>query len=496
MNPDLDDPRLTAFALGELEGEECARIEAFLAENEPARWFVAELRVTAALLNEGLCGEVSPGLDDARREAIFAQEIDAAPPLRLHLDDAPERTDIYRVITHPGFEARRYRAQLLAIAATVAIVAAGLTLLFSSMYHSHGGSGQVAASAPNSPPLVMPQGDGGGEKLTVPGDGMASRPPRDLIGSAPGEQDGSSQPFGISSAISVAPIRVPATGESGGGGYALTIENPFFEAGRNPLSGFSFHVGHSSYAAVGHAIGQKKLPGKDDVRIEQLVNFFPYDYAVPKDGETFAAHIEVAACPWQRQHRLVRIGLKARELAQAQSVAEDLRIRVEFNPAQVTAYRLIGYDRRLLTKDESGDRIKHNHVDAGQAVTALYEVIPTGAAAATGEEPLKYQKPAELTAAAQSRELLTVQLRYLDPAGPVKSQSFAAVDPGAAAPEASADFQFAAAVAGFGLVLRDSPHKAEATYDIVLSLAQSGIRGDVLGERGRFIELVQQAKRL
>jgi hypothetical protein len=503
MSTTPDNPRLTAYALDELDGEDRAEIESLLAHSEPARRFVADVRATSAILRDQFSLEPAPGLDDARRAAILSEETEPVAALRLHVDDAEERTDVYHVITHPGPGARRYRAELLAIAAAVAIVATALTLILSSLFRARTpANGPLASSrSPSTPqvPFIFTPGNLTIDKPPVVSEGFASHPPRELIAQMPADRDGPVPPFGVAGAISVAPIQVPTTGESTGtvAAYALTIENPFFDAGRNPLSTFAFNVGNSSYAAVRRALAQHQLPAKDAVRIEQFVNFFPYHYSAPTEGETFAAHIEVAGCPWQIKHRLVRIGLKGKELPAVQPIAEDVQIRVEFNPAKVGAYRLIGYDRRLLTRAVSIEADHHNQVTSGQSVTALYEIIPAGAAIPSVEEPLKYQKPPELTAAAKANELLTVQLRYVDPqaASAPKAQFFAAVDP-AAASEPSDDFKFAAAVAAFGLLLRDSPHKSDATYDLVLALAEAGQHSDALGERAKFLDLIRQAQRI
>lgn len=507
MSTTPDDPRLTAYAIGELDDEDRAEIESFLADSEPARRFVADIRATSAMLRDQLAFEQSPGLDEARRAAIVSEEPEPIPVLRLHVDDVQEhmeeRTDVYHVITHPGAGARRYRAELLAIAAAVAIVATALTLILSSLFRAHGPvNGPLASkTSPSTPqiPFIFTPGNLTVDKPPVIPDGFTSHPPRELISQTSADRDGPIPSIGIAGAISVAPIQLPTTGESTGAApaYALTIENPFSDARRNPLSSFSFNVGNTSYAAVRRALADHQLPAKDAVRIEQLVNFFPYHYAPPTDGQAFAAHIEVAECPWQATHRLVRIGLKARELPAAQPIAEDMQIRVEFNPAKVGAYRLVGFDRRLLTRAVPIESDHHTQVNAGQSVTALYEIIPAGISIPPTEQSLRYQKPPELTAAANANELLTVELRYTDPqsASAPQAQFFAAADP-AVATAPSDDFKFAAAVAAFGLLLRDSPHKSNATYDLALSLAQAGQRSNTLGERAKFLDLIRQAQRI
>ena len=493
MNLNLNDPQLTAYALGELNSEEQADLEAHLSDDEPARAFVADLRATARRLSDEFALESSPGLDDARRAALFT----AAEFLpSSHLIDAKDRSDVYHVITHPTAGNRRYRFELFAIAASVALVATLLTLVFTSVFRSRKAStGPFAENAARSTPLIVPQFTGNADRFPEIPEGFSSRLPRDLIAQAPEDV---ALPFGVS-AIALVPNPLSTTQDSGGfpGLANVTLENPFFDSRHVPVSVFAYHVGNGSYSAVRHAIEQKQRPSADTVRIEQLINYFPYHYAAPINGETFAADIEIAACPWLPQHRLVRIGLKGKDAADGNVIAENLQIRVEFNPAQVGAYRLIGYDRRSISRRVSGDSSKHNQIIAGQSVTALYEVIPAGGGLPTAEDALKYQSPAELTPAARTPEWLTVQLRYIDPIGSdARLQSFAAADRSGVNPEPSNDFKFAAAVAGFGLVLRESPHRGEASYDLLLTLSEAGQRSEILGERSKFIELLQQARRL
>src|SRR5205085_10358400 len=118
------------------------------------------------------------------------------------------------------------------------------------------------------------------------------------------------------------------------------------------LSSFAFNTGNGSFDAVRRALSSKRLPDRNAVRIEELLNAFPYHYAAPANGEDFASNIEIASCPWRPDHRLVRIGLKARDISEHALVAKDLNVGVEFNPALVSAYRLIGYDRRVLTRPQ------------------------------------------------------------------------------------------------------------------------------------------------
>jgi Ca-activated chloride channel family protein len=189
------------------------------------------------------------------------------------------------------------------------------------------------------------------------------------------------------------------------------------------------------------------------------------------------------------------------------TIAKDVKTQVEFNPAKVSAYRLIGYENRLLAKEDFNDDKKDaGEIGAGHTVTALYEVVPVGAEEARGAgaaprpavDALKYQKPAApALKPTGSGELLTVKLRYKEPDGAEsKLLEFPVTDGGATAGRASADFKFAAAVAAFGMILRDSPHKGGATFGTVLELAHEGLGRDDAGYRAEFLAMVQKAKAL
>jgi Ca-activated chloride channel family protein len=463
--------------------------------------------------------------------------------------------------------------------------------------------------------------------------------------------------------------------------YARIDESEFQSTTEHPLSTFAIDVDTASYANVRRFLGENRLPPADAVRIEELVNYFPYAYAPPAGDAPFAVHTEVTGCPWEPSHRLVRIGLKAKEIPVAQrppsnlvflidvsgsmelpdklplvksalrllveqlresdrvamvvyagssglvlpgtsgdrkdqilaaidrleaggstnggsgielayrtaaegfrkggtnrvilatdgdfnvgvtssgeltrlieeqakggvflsvlgfgtgnlkdatmeqladrgngnyayidtinearkalveqltgtllTVAKDVKIQVEFNPAHAASYRLVGYENRQLAAEDFRDDAKDaGEIGAGHTVTALYEVIPTGIeAGGRPVDPLRYQTPREL--AAQSDELLTVKLRYKQPEGRESVPLELIVrDPGAAFGSASADSRFAAAVAEFGMVLRESPHRGVATYDSVIALAEDA--GAAAGDEHRreFVELARKAKAL
>lgn len=179
------------------------------------------------------------------------------------------------------------------------------------------------------------------------------------------------------------------------------------------------------------------------------------------------------------------------------TIAKDVKLQLEFNPQQVAAYRLIGYENRLLRDEEFNDDTKDaGEIGAGHTVTAFYELVPAGGKTPTASvDPLKYQQQVQPAEAAQSGESLTLKLRYKQPDGAEsKLLTHVVKDAGARFSAADNDLQFAAAVAGFGLLLRDSPYQGNLTYAGVLELALAARGSDEEGYRAEFIEVVKKAQ--
>lgn len=178
------------------------------------------------------------------------------------------------------------------------------------------------------------------------------------------------------------------------------------------------------------------------------------------------------------------------------TVAKDVKLQVEFNPARVAAYRLVGYENRLLNDEDFNDDTKDaGDLGAGHIVTALYEIVPVGVESPVRVgtvDPLRYQDRA-LTRG-ESRDWFTVKLRYQDPAGSPSRLLERVVRNETASP--SADFRFATAVAGFGMLLRDSEHKGNSTWAGVLAAARSARGDDPQGYRAEFIRIVEAARLL
>jgi Ca-activated chloride channel family protein len=465
--------------------------------------------------------------------------------------------------------------------------------------------------------------------------------------------------------------------------YAKVIDNPFHRAVFEPLSTFSVDVDTASYANVRRFLSQNMLPPRDAVRIEELLNYFPYADVAPSNSNEhpFAVHVEVAGCPWNAQNRLARIGIAARPIeqtgrppsnlvflvdvsgsmeqpnklplvqwglqrlveqlgendqvaivvyagasglvlpstscihkaemmsaieqlraggstnggagiqlayeiavgnfiikgtnrvilatdgdfnvgttstgdlvrlieAKAKSgvflsvlgfgmgnikdstleqladkgnghyayidspreaykvlveemgstlvtVAKDVKVQVEFNPSKVGAYRLIGYENRLLAHQEFNDDTKDaGEIGAGHHVTALYELVPPGK---EGDLPtidrLKYAAPP--ASAALSDESFTVKLRYKQPDGDTsRLLELGVVDAGRSFGEASDDLKFACAVAGFGMLLRAGADTGSMTYSGVLEIATPTLSRDPSGYRREFVAAVRQAEKL
>lgn len=183
------------------------------------------------------------------------------------------------------------------------------------------------------------------------------------------------------------------------------------------------------------------------------------------------------------------------------TVAKDVKLQIEFNPQKVQSYRLIGYESRLLNKEDFNDDTKDaGEMGAGHTVTAFYEVVPVGIKGAVpAVDELKYQKSTQSkfqkTGDSASNELLTVKLRYKLP-NEDKSTKMEVALIDSQKDNVSGDFRFASSVAMLGQLLRNSDFKGTASYENVLSLAKEALGADELGYRREFVRLVEVAKGL
>jgi len=184
------------------------------------------------------------------------------------------------------------------------------------------------------------------------------------------------------------------------------------------------------------------------------------------------------------------------------TVAKDVKLQVEFNPTRVRSYRLVGYENRVLAKEDFNDDKKDaGDMGAGHTVTALYEVVPVGAKSARGTapgvDPLKYQAPLAPSAAATSDELLTVAVRFKPPTGETsKKLTHVVRDDAVPFVRASADQRFAAAVAHFALVLRESKTLTGQTLVQSRKLAEAAIGDDAPADRRELFSMIDRARAL
>lgn len=296
--------------------------------------------------------------------------------------------------------------------------------------------------------------------------------------------------------------KLQAGGSTAGGegiqlAYKLAQEN-FLKSGNNRVilaTDGDFNVGVSSDAELVRLIEQKREQGVfltvlgvgtgnlQDSRMEQLANKGNGNYAYI-DNQLEAKKVLVK-----------EIG------GTLLTIAKDVKIQVEFNPEKVQGYRLIGYENRLLrNEDFKDDKKDAGELGAGHSVTALYEIIPVGVKSDVklpDVDTLKYQQKAVEQTAYKSDELMQVKLRYKAP-NQATSQllTYPLVDKGLKLEKASTNFKFSAAVAEFGMVLRESQYKGDASFDEVLKLANQSQGVDLDGYRAEFIRLVTKSKSL
>jgi Ca-activated chloride channel family protein len=466
--------------------------------------------------------------------------------------------------------------------------------------------------------------------------------------------------------------------------YAKISENNFKGALDNPLSTFSIDVDAASYSNIRRYINGGNLPPKDAVRVEEMINYFDYNYEQPKGADPVNIITEVNTAPWNKAHRLVHIGIKAKNIATEKlppsnlvflidvsgsmeapnklpllisslrlltdnlrdqdkvaivvyagssglvlpstsgdnkqaikealsklsaggstaggagiklaykvaaenfikdgnnriilatdgdfnvgassdadmqtlieekrksgvfltvlgfgmgnykdskmeiladkgngnyayiddinearkvlinefggtlfTVAKDVKLQVEFNPEKVQAYRLIGYENRLLNNEDfNDDRKDAGEMGAGHTVTALYEIIPVGVKSkfTNSVDALKYQKTSS-SSNNTSNELLTVKMRYKQPDGDKsKLLQKAIVDQGNTnVQQASDNFKFSASVAMLGMLLRQSAFVQQGSFDTAIDLAESAKGADKEGYRAEYVKLAKSAKLL
>ena len=419
----IDELKLIAYALDELDEPERSTIARVTAESSEARRFVADTQELARILRSDYSLELN-------RESIARKELAAVNEDTFWSKSGP-----------------------LAIAAILAVLAV---------------IGAVALSSHKSDiPLLS------GSSLSR--DLARARPEPNEFGSVEGEDPAQSSQN--------------QSAEADAGPYAYTGERPFVSVVSRPRSSVRLLVNSASYLDVRRSINGGVLPARDAVRIEGMINHFPYDYPQPSGGELFSLNANVVTCPWETSHRLVRIGLKGSE---AIAVSEDSGIEVEFNRRHVTSYRLIGYDRQASERqDMNRPNVGWERIPTWYSLTVLYEVVVTGSKSPT-------TAARSVGGSAQSSDhLLSIKLRLTTAThDPISSVERVVMDSGSAFWGAAEDLKFAAAVAEFGMILRDSEYKGNGTFENVLQWAIEGKGADREGYRADFIELVRKTQAL
>jgi hypothetical protein len=289
--------------------------------------------------------------------------------------------------------------------------------------------------------------------------------------------------------VNASPVRdgqVPdKTAKESSASLPKLFENPFHPAAEKKHSTFRVPPYDWSYKHIRASLeDDNRLPPTNVARVEELVNHFTYAYPAPADNAAVGMSVDVATCPWEVDHRLARVALRARDARAGEvgkAVATDLTANVQFNPSTTSAWRLIGYE----TGDPAtgaGGSFPASDLRAGSAVTALYEIVPVPGGGPTTEAPAN---------------LFTVTVRYRDTAGGQRETIKAvARDTGAGFDRSDEDFHFASAVAAFGMLLRDCKFAGTATYADVMRWATQGKGADETRQRTEFIDLAKRARDL
>ena len=181
------------------------------------------------------------------------------------------------------------------------------------------------------------------------------------------------------------------------------------------------------------------------------------------------------------------------------TIAKDVKLQIEFNPYKVQSYRLIGYENRMLNKEDfNNDNKDAGELGSGHTVTAIYEVIPVGVKDEFSQkvDPLKYQKQEKGYLKNTTNELMTIKFRYKKPDGDTSMLIVHTVPADQSRSSTSNNFQFVSAVAEFGMLLRNSSFKQEASFDQAYILAKKALGEDKEGYRKEFLQLLLHAGRL
>lgn len=477
MDEDLKQLKRTAYALGELDRAEAEQLFVELASSPDDVTTVRDIRQSASRLTDAMAAELdnSPGLSELQRLAIETR-------LQRMEEDS---------------ESRRSRLTWQRVAFWVPTALAACALLASGVAITMHLLDQLNAGSTPGRVVAVGGADGSGD-----GTGNNVRSTHRRVPPVPANLV---LPSKLVFHEPVAFVDSPAATDQVDGSDA---RHAFRAIEVSPVVSFPVNVEQQSADYVHKMVEGGYLPDGESLHVSSLVNAYTYDdVPAPSDDEQFVVATEISQCPWKPTNRLARVVLRARDLphyADAQPelyrdiVAEDVRVHIEFNPARVAAYRVVGYENSIRSLDPTEKGVS---VRPGHTVTVLYEVVPRlshESLLPTRSTPqLKYQRPAELTPAALTAELLTVNVEFRQPESIVEQRmQVAALDPGLRLETASDDFKFAAAVAEFGLLLIDSPNKGSAKFDHIKTLAQLSLNGDRATERAAFVSLVEKAEKL
>ena len=273
--------------------------------------------------------------------------------------------------------------------------------------------------------------------------------------------------------------------------YQVAREN-FIEGGNNRVilaTDGDFNVGAASNAELERIIEEKR----DEGVFLTVLGFGMGNY---KDSR-----METLADKGNGNYGYIDNILEAKKVFVTQmtgtlfTIAKDVKIQVEFNPAKVKSYRLVGYENRILAKEDFADDKKDaGELGAGHTVTALYEIVPAEDGA-SGKEELRYVKTEVKDTAATTSELMTVKLRYKMPDGDTSTKLEQPVlDQGVSLEKTSDNYRFAASVAMFGMLLRKSTFVGNTTYGKVLEMARGARGNDDHGYRAEFIKITEKAE--
>jgi Ca-activated chloride channel family protein len=271
--------------------------------------------------------------------------------------------------------------------------------------------------------------------------------------------------------------------------YAVAKEN-FHPKGNNRVilaTDGDFNVGESSNAAMERLVEEKR----EDGIFLTVLGFGMGNY---KDSK-----METLANKGNGNYAYIDTMMEARKVLVNEfggtlfTIAKDVKLQIEFNPAKVKAYRLIGYENRLLRdEDFNNDKKDAGDLGSGHTVTALYEIIPVGVESQyLPVDQLKYQSTTINPAATRTQEWMTVKFRYKEPAGSTSKLIVQTLSAGNDEKTLSDNFKWSAAVAAFGMLLRDSEYANGYTFDDVVQLAQQSRGRDEQGYRIEFINMVR-----